>query len=113
MLKEGYAVHQDSIMWDPVFTAAAFSEKMQKPGDVSDPVVGSYGIHILYYLRDIPGGIVEMTDEIYAEIESYIVSEKTNMAYSEALIAWRAETEIVYNEEAIAAAVNATTAIEE
>ncbi|MBQ4074308.1 MAG: peptidylprolyl isomerase [Clostridia bacterium] len=106
-LKEGYAVHKDSITYDPVFTAAAFSEKMQKPGDISDPVVSSFGIHILYYLRDIPSGAVELTDEIYAEIENYLVSTKTNTVYSEAMAAWRAEAQIVYNDEAIADAVNA------
>jgi len=106
-LKEGYAVHKDSITYDPVFTAAAFSEKMQKPGDISDPVVSSFGIHILYYLRDIPSGAVELTDDIYAEIENYLVSTKTNTAYSEAMAAWRAEAQIVYNDEAIADAVNA------
>lgn len=106
-LKEGYAVHKDSITYDPVFTAAAFSEKMQKPGDISDPVVSSFGIHILYYLRDIPSGAVELTDEIYAEIENYLVSTKTNTVYSEAMATWRAEAQIVYNDEAIADAVNA------
>ena len=105
-LKEGYYVNKDSIAWDPVFSAAAMSEKMQKPGDVSDPVVGSNGIHILYYLKDIPAGNAELTEAVYAEIEASLVNEKINMAYSDALIAWRNAAEIVYNEENIAAAIN-------
>ena len=105
-LNNGYEVHAESVVYDPVFVAAAFSEKMVKPGDVSDPVVGSYGIHILYYLRDIPEGIVELSDEIRAEIEEYIRNSKTSDALNEAVDAWTGEHEIVYNEEAIAAAKN-------
>ena len=100
-LANGYEVHKDSVVWDPVFTSGAFSEKMQQPGDTSDPVVGSYGIHILHYLRDIPGGIVEMTDEISAEIEESLRTEKINSFYAEALEGWMAEHDIVYNQEAI------------
>ncbi|MDO5325169.1 MAG: peptidylprolyl isomerase [Clostridia bacterium] len=101
-LAAGYEVHQDSVIWDPVFTAGAFSEKMQQPGDTSDPVVGSYGIHILHYLRDIPGGIVELTDEISAEIEQYLENQSMNSIYAEALEGWKSEHEIVYDNDAIA-----------
>jgi hypothetical protein len=100
-LAEGYAVHKDSVVYDPVFTAGAFSEKMQQPGDTSDPVVGSYGIHILHYLRDIPSGITELTDEISAEIEESLYTDKMNSIYAEALEAWIAEHDIVYHQEAI------------
>ena len=89
-----------------MFTEAAFSEKMVKPGDVSDPVVGKNGIHILYYLRDVPGGKVEMTDEIRAEIETYLDSSKKNQVFSEALSEWMTQHEIVYNQEAIYALTN-------
>lgn len=70
-LKNGYSVHKDTIVFMQEFTDGAFSEKMQAVGDVSDPVVTSYGVHILYYLRDIPGGAIEFTDEVRADIEQY------------------------------------------
>ena len=111
-LAAGYEVHQDSVIWDPVFTSGAFSEKMQQPGDTSDPVIGSYGIHILHYLRDIPGGIVELTDEISAEIEQYLENQSMNSIYAEALEGWRSEHEIVYDYDAIAL-LNAQAAAEE
>ena len=38
---EGYPVHMDSTNWDAAFTAGAFT--MEKIGDISEPVVGSYG----------------------------------------------------------------------
>lgn len=100
-LAAGYEVHQDSVIWDPVFTAGAFSEKMQQPGDTSDPLVGSHGIHILHYLRDIPGGFVEMTDEISAEIEQYLENQSMNSIYAEAIEAWTGEHEIVRDQNAI------------
>ncbi len=100
-LKNGYNVHKDSQIWDPAFTAAAFSDKMIKPGDVSDPIVGSNGIHILYYLRDVPGGIVELTDDIRTEISAYLENVKMNEVFSNALVSWQAEHEIVYRQDAI------------
>ncbi len=100
-LQSGYKVHKDSAIYDPAFTAGAFSERMAKVGDVSDPVVGSNGIHILYYLQDVPAGIIEMTDEIFAEIESYIVNTKKNTIFIDAMAQWQEEHEIVYNQEAI------------
>lgn len=75
-LKNGYAVHKDTIVFMQEFTDGAYSEKMQKVGDVSDPVVTSYGVHILYYLRDIPGGAIEFTDEIKAELETYLIAKE-------------------------------------
>ena len=59
------------------------------------------GIHILHYLRNIPAGIVELTDEISAQIEESLYTEKVNGYYADALEAWMAEHEIVYNQEAI------------
>ena len=104
-LENGYEVHADSTMtWIPEFVAGAFSDKMQKPGDVSDPVVASYGIHILYYLRDIPGGYVEINDTIRSEISNYLNNQKQSNAYYEQLNAWVDEHEVVYNVEAITAA---------
>lgn len=104
-LENGYEVHPESTMtWIPEFVEGAFSEKMQKPGDVSDPVVANYGIHILYYLRDIPGGFVEMTDEIRAQIADYLNNQQKSSAYYEQLYTWVDDHEVVYNTEAITAA---------
>ena len=101
-LQDGYLVHPESLVYDPVFTAAAFSDKMVKVGDVSDPVVGSYGIHIVYYLRDVPGGIVEMTDEMESTIREYLQSQKENEIISNTINTWVSESEIIRNEEVIA-----------
>ena len=73
-LANGYSVHQDSIMWDPAFTEGAMA--LEKVGDMGEPVVGSYGVHILYYLRDVPAGAVEMTEEKAAAIRAELLNTK-------------------------------------
>lgn len=99
-LEEGYPVHAQSIVYDPVFTQAAFSEKMKAVGDVSDPAVSSFGIHILYYLRDIPSGLV-LTDAVHQEIEDYLITKKTNEIYAQSFEIWNTQETVVYNQEAI------------
>ncbi|NLM85492.1 MAG: hypothetical protein GX171_02225 [Clostridiales bacterium] len=103
-IANGYSVHSQSIIYDPVFTRAAFSEKMQQSGDVSDPVVGSFGIHILQYLRDVPSGLI-MTEAIRLEIEDYLRSMKENQAYEAAFEGWLAQETVVYYDEAIDQAI--------
>lgn len=98
---EGYLVHPESIMWDPVFRDAAFSEEMQKPGDHSKPVLGSYGVHILYYLDDVPGGPVELTDDLLAELTAQLVQEKQYDAAEAAIAAKVADSLVVRNTELI------------
>lgn len=94
-LDNGYAVHAQSRTYVQEFTDGAFSEKMQKVGDVSDPVVTDYGVHILYYLRDIPSGPVELTDELYKELYNYAVSSSQELLLNE----WLNEYDMVIEED--------------
>ena len=98
-LSNGYLVHRESIMFDPAFISAAFDENMNQIGDVSAPSVGTYGIYIVYYLRDA-GGVVEMTDEIADELTGTLKTEKLNAKYGELIAEWQDESEIIYEEEA-------------
>ena len=75
-LKTGYEVHAQSILYAQEFTDGAFSEGMDAPGCVSKPVPSQFGVHVIYYLRDIPGGAVEMTDDIREEIYSTLLTGK-------------------------------------
>ena len=95
-LQNGYMVHKDSILWDPAFTAGAFSDRMQKVGDYSDPVVGSHGIHILKYLRDVPSGLL-MTDAIHDEIALYLTQNKENEVFDQAFKSWEETIAITYD----------------
>jgi len=93
---EGYPVHNDSILYDPAFRDAAMA--LEKVGDISDPVVGQYGVHILQYLRDIPGGAVELTEEMKNEFRATILQEMITEAMHSAVDQWMEEAEIVYTE---------------
>ena len=93
----GYAVHADSILWDPAFTAGAMG--LKNVGDVSEPVLGSSGIHILHYTRDIPAGAVEFTEEMRAKLSEELLSDKENTAVMAMMDGWKAAAEIVYTEE--------------
>lgn len=99
-LAEGYSVHSQSIMFDPAFTQGAFAPEMQRVGDVSEPVVGQFGIHILYYLRDVPSGLI-LTDEIYQEIYDYLLNDKEQEVYEEAFVNWEKNMEVIYNQDMI------------
>lgn len=93
---KGYAVHPDSILWDPAFTTAAM--ELEKIGDVGRPVVSQFGVHILQYLRDIPGGAVELTDEMKEDFRATLTEEMKSEALVSALDQWMAESDIVYTE---------------
>lgn len=96
-MSEGYSVHQDSVVWDAAFVKAAFS--VEKAGDVSEPVVGSYGVHIVYYLRDVPSGAVELTDDIKEDLKTTLLSEKENEAFASTMQLWRDASKIEYTAE--------------
>jgi len=102
-LRDGYPVHKDSIVYDPAFTTAAFSERMKEVGDVSEPSVGSFGIHIVKYQRDVPSGLI-MTDAIYSQISEALLIQKETEVLDSALSGWMAEMNISYNDANIALA---------
>ena len=85
------------MIWDAAFVKAAFS--VEKVGDVSEPVVGSYGVHIVYYLRDVPSGAVELTDDIKEDLKSTLLSEKQNETFVNTVQVWRDASKIEYTAE--------------
>ena len=101
-LASGYLVHKDSILYDPAFIGAAFDENMTEVGSVSDPALGQYGVYIVYYLRNA-GGPVELTDSLYADLESDILTARLNQKFSELVVEWKAESEITYEAETFTA----------
>ena len=92
----GYSVHPYSIMFDQNFTEGVAA--LQAVGDVSDPVVSRFGVHILHYLRDIPGGAAELTDEMKEEVRATLLDEKVGAAFDELQDKWVSESEIVWTE---------------
>lgn len=94
----GYQVHRDSILWEDAFVEAAFGEDMEKIGDYSDPIVFGDQVHILYYLKDVPEGAVELTEELAEALKSEIYAEKANVKMEERLEQLKEAAEIIYAE---------------
>ena len=75
-LTTGYQVHRDSIIWEDVFVAAAFSEEMAQPGCVSQPFTSNLGVHILFYLGDSASGPIELTEDVHDMLAYTIYTER-------------------------------------
>ena len=94
---QGYPAHKDSIVYDSAFTNAAMA--LEKVGDIGKPFVSQFGVHILQYLRDIPAGAKELTDEMKAEFSATLLEEMRTSALTDAIEQWENESTIVYTEE--------------
>ena len=57
----GYPLHPDSEGWPEEFIVAGMA--LEKPGDISEPVLTDRGVHILYYDSDLPSGDHVLTDD--------------------------------------------------
>lgn len=79
----GYQVHQDSIIWEEAFVSAAFSAEMAQPGCWSQPFASDLGVHILYYLADVPGGAIALTDETHEALSYVIYTERHTEAQTQ------------------------------
>ena len=98
ILNTGYPVHKDSIMWAEDFVAAAFSPEMVGPGSVSKPVASGSGVHILYYLADLPAGPVALTEDVRNMLASAIYQERYTAAQSERINELAAAAQVVIHE---------------
>ena len=90
--KGGYPVHPDSKNWPAEFLEAA--KALQKPGDISGPVLTDLGVHILYYASDIPEGEHELTGEEQQTLNASALSYYQNQALEALMTDWRDEYEI-------------------
>lgn len=96
ILAKGYPVHANSIMWDPVFQETAMA--LEKVGDISEPVVSDFGVHILKYLRDIPEGAVEVSEEEKEAMRQDLISQKVNEKVNAQIEQALAESQIIWTE---------------
>lgn len=92
----GYQVNPQSVLWEDAFVQAAFSDGMKNPGDYSQPVVFGDNVHILYYLKDIPGGAMELTDALSAALGQELYAQRTEKKMEARLATLKEEAEIVY-----------------
>ncbi len=93
---QGYAVAANSTYWEQAFTDGAMS--IENVGEISEPVYGSNGIHIIYYMADITPGAVAL-DEIRETVEAEAEEQKTQSVYEAQLDEWIQEANVVYHYE--------------
>ena len=92
-MNTGYYVSASSAAWEQTFTDAAM--RLEMVGDVSEPVMGSRGVHILYYNSDVtPGevGLEAIRDSLYESTLSTKQTEAYDAAYAEWLKAANVKT---------------------
>ena len=83
----GYLLHADSQLWDEAFLSAALT--LEKPGDVSEPVVTSAGVHIILYAADEPAGPLALTDEQHDLLTQAALTDKQTRRLEELVSQWR------------------------
>ena len=81
----GYYVSENSTYWEDTFRDAAMA--LEKIGEVSEPVVGSNGVHIIYYNSDVTPGAVPL-DEVRDELSAELLSSKQDETYDAAYQSW-------------------------
>ena len=90
----GYEVSAASSNYVPEFVEASMS--IGEVGGVSAPYLSSFGIHIVKYLSDIPGGPIEMTAEQREVKRAQLLSDKQNELYTTTVEKWLADSAIEY-----------------
>ena len=89
----GYAVCKEHAYWESAFVDGAMA--IEEVGQISGPVYGTNGIHIIYYLSDIPAGAVAL-EEIRTALEEQALSEKVQATYDAAVETWVADANVEY-----------------
>ena len=88
----GYLLHADSVLWDAAFLEAALA--LQHPGDVSEPVFTSAGVHIILYAGDEPAGPVALTGELRELVYQAALADKQTQALDALVDRHRGDYEI-------------------
>lgn len=88
----GYLFHPESENWAGDFHDAAAA--LEKPGDVSQPVATTAGVHIICYMSDAPSGVHQLTDLEQQALESTALQEKQLDELSQLIDVWVAEYDV-------------------
>lgn len=84
--------HPESESWAEVFRQNV--EKLEKPGDITEPFVTNMGIHIVFYQADVPSGVHELTEEELTALQASALENKQMEKLREYLAEWRNQYEI-------------------
>lgn len=95
MPEEGYYVCANSELWDSAFIDAAFS--VTEIGQLSAGYAGQHGVYMVYYLDDVPGGTVEMTEEVREMLTEEVYNNMQLDAYYGYLDTWKEDLGVETN----------------
>ena len=70
-------------------TSVPPEDALEKPGDVSEPVVTSAGVHIILYAADEPAGPLALTDEQHDLLTQAALTDKQTRRLEELVSQWR------------------------
>lgn len=84
---DGYQVHKDSTAFVSEFRDGAMG--IANVGDVSDPVLSDFGVHIIKYLRDVPAGAVELSAEAFEDMKNELLTSKKDEVFQAAYAEWQ------------------------
>ena len=96
-LSQGYMVSEGSLAYDYAFLQGAFS--LENPGEISDPVVTSFGVHLILYVNDVAEGPVPLTEEKRAAYREELEANIADEIFSAMVEHWIDQAEVVYTEE--------------
>ena len=91
---QGYAVAENSTTWEQTFTEGAMS--IEKIGEISAPVYGANGIHIIYYMADVEPGETGL-ESVRESVTRDAKEQKLQAAYESQLAAWMEEANVEYH----------------
>ena len=89
MNPEGYRVHKDSAIYETNFRDGAVA--LGEIGSVSEPVQSEFGVHIIQYVGDVPGGPMPITDEIAAMLRESLLQAVQDEMFGQYIEEWTKE----------------------
>ena len=79
-------------MWADEYAQALYT--LEKPGDVSQPIVYGNGVFLFYYAEDIPSGAMVLGEEERKMVRIAAQQNLSSRALNELVTPWRNDYEI-------------------
>ena len=92
----GYPVCEGFTQFDAAFVEGAMA--LQKVGDYSDKIEGSYGYYIIQYTSDVVEGAVDM-ETVHDTISSSLLSSKQSTVRDEVVAQWVKDANATINKD--------------
>lgn len=92
--ENGYLVYKNSVTWVPEFLNAA--NALEAVGDVSEPIMSSYGAHILKLVSEPTVGEVAY-EAVSESLTAKVINDKKEAAYTAAFEGWIEEAGVTYS----------------